>query len=96
MEEAKKQRPVHTVRLPFSGHLLEAAIWRAQGTSENKRPHFSLTLSRGYRAKDGKWEFNDFFSRDEALGLIFVLEEAHRWIIANGAQEVGQEVAENE
>jgi len=96
MEEAKKQRPAHTVRLPFSGHLLEAAIWRAQGTSENKRPYFSLSLSCGYRGKDGKWGFNGFFSRDEALGLIIVLAEAHRWIIANGAQELGEEVAENE
>lgn len=86
MTNEKKQRPCHEISLPFNGAILKCAIWKNQ--QAGKPPRFSVSVSRGYRAKDsGKWKFNGFFQRDETIGLCQVLAESHRWLIANNGKE---------
>lgn len=86
MEQETKQRPVKEIALPFNGSLLKCAIWRHE--QDGKNPRFTVSVSRGYRAKKGeKWAFSGFFQRDETLGLCQALAEAHRWIVANDGKE---------
>jgi hypothetical protein len=76
-----KQRPIHEVKMPFNGGLLTAAIWRHQ--KDQGHPWFSVSLSRAHVDATGKWSYGEnSFSRDELLGLVRVIEVAHRHIVA--------------
>jgi hypothetical protein len=86
MEKKETQKPVREIVQPFNGSILKAAIWRHQ--DDGKHPRFTVSVCRGYRAKEGdKWAFSGFFQRDETLGLARVLEAAHAWIVNETQQK---------
>lgn len=77
----EKRKPIHEVKMPFNGGLLTAAIWRNQ--KDQGHPWFSVSLSHAHKGADGKWAYREnIFSRDELLGLVRVIEVAHRHIVA--------------
>ena len=86
MESEKKQRPVHEVTLGFNGCQLKCAIWRHE--QQGQHPRFTVSVSRAHRTKEGgKWLFDGFFQPAETLLLAHLLEETHRWIVANNVKE---------
>lgn len=83
--DTEKQRPVHEITFPFAGALLKATIWRHQ--ESDKRPRYSVLLTRGFREKEtGKWTFNSFVDRDALLGVSALTQACHTWILANDGE----------
>jgi hypothetical protein len=76
--EKEKLKTIHEVMLPFGDSLLKASIWQYQ---IGEPLPFSVSFSRSYRGKDGKWVVSEYFGRDDLLGLSRIAEVAHGWIV---------------
>ncbi len=81
--EPKHARPVHEVRIG----LIKAAIW--SNRSEDGVRH-NVTFERCYRENE-EWKSTTSFGRDDLLKLAKVADEAHSWIMKQGATKSGSE-----
>ena len=77
--QPEKRRPIHEVKQPFNGGLLNGAVWRNQ--NEQGKSWLSVSLSRAHKSNgSGEWKYGDSFYRDELLGLIPVILKLHDYI----------------
>ena len=63
---------------------LEVAVWaRVVTVSEQEEyTQYSLTITRSYRDKDGKWNVNGFYRIHDIPVLQFLLNQAYAWCVS--------------
>ena len=79
------QRPVHDIRMG----LIKAAIW-ANDTKSGTR--HNVTVARLYKTDDG-WKDSNSFGRDDLPVVKEVLDQAWKWIFAQGQQKPQEKAA---
>ena len=79
-----KRSPVHEVKVG----RVRAAVWANEG--EDGTWH-TVTFSRLYKDKEGRWQDSGSFSREDLPLLIKAADQAHTWLYRPGAREEDQE-----
>lgn len=71
------KQPIHSVRVGY----IKASIWH---NSTKAGDRHNVTVTRLYRDGD-LWRESTHFGRDDLLLLAKVVDQAHTWIVQNGA-----------
>ena len=73
------QKPVHDIRMGS----IKAAIW-ANDTKNGTR--HNVTVARLYKTENGEWRDSNSFGRDDLPVVKEVIDQAWKWIFAQGQQ----------
>lgn len=67
---------------------IEVAVWARQvKVSESEEyTQYSLTLTRSWRNMDGQWTENDFYRVHDVPVLLFLVQQAYHWCVAQRMQ----------
>jgi hypothetical protein len=85
MNEKKEPiRPVHEVRLG----KIRASVW---GNRTNGATWYTVTLSRLYRGKDGKWQQAESFGPEDMPVIAAIAAELTRWYLTQAEASEGEE-----
>ncbi len=80
------QKPVHDIRLGS----IKAAIWANE--TKNGTRH-NVTVARLYKTDDGDWRDSNSFGRDDLPVVKEVLDQAWKWIFAQGQKRAQEKAA---
>jgi hypothetical protein len=83
-EKKEPVRPVHEVRLG----KIRASVW---GNRTNGATWYTITLSRLYRDKGGKWQQAESFGPEDLPVIQSIIHELERWYFTQADASEGEE-----
>ena len=88
-EPVTKPTPPNRPAASFAAHSdrttrLEVAVWSkvVKVSEQEEYTQYALTLSRSWRDKDGHWQGNASFRIHDVPVLLFLVQQAYHWCVA--------------
>jgi hypothetical protein len=75
-----KNTPVHEVKFG----RVRAAVWANEGETGT---WYSVTFSKLYKDREGKWQDSGSFSREDLPLLVKAADQAHDWLYRTGKND---------